>query len=126
MAFSLTFPLMLAKEGIYDFDPDDAGGETVNAIARRYLPIGPAGGTSRDPIYRILKEHKVRLRSAGDEMRKRHRAGTTAKARAPLSERRVLVALNLLGVEAFPQYRIGKRRADFALAGISWKEIIHV
>ncbi len=38
MAFEITFPLMLSKEGIYDFDPDDAGGETVFGITRVFEP----------------------------------------------------------------------------------------
>ncbi len=38
MSFKVTFPLILAKEGIYDFDPDDGGGETVFGITRVYEP----------------------------------------------------------------------------------------
>lgn len=38
MSFAITFPLILKKEGVYDFDPDDAGQETVFGITRTYEP----------------------------------------------------------------------------------------
>ncbi len=44
MSFELTFPLILAKEGIYDFDPDDAGGETVFGITRVFEPTWKGWG----------------------------------------------------------------------------------
>lgn len=38
MSFDITFPLILSKEGIYDYDPDDDGGETVFGITRVFEP----------------------------------------------------------------------------------------
>lgn len=40
-AFAEILPHVLQAEGIYSFDPDDAGGETYRGISRRYHPSWP-------------------------------------------------------------------------------------
>jgi len=84
-------------------------GASVFAISKKL-------GTSREPIWRVLRERGIPLRSASEEMKLRwsQAEGRPSRATSSGSEYRVLTALKRLGVECRHQFWIGENKVDLA------------